>query len=67
MTTQINFYNKFKEKLSDNCAIFFDFSKKYIDTNRIFSKAEIIFINEVVKDISVKDDFYLFNLSSKKK
>ena len=67
MSIQINFYNKFKEILSDNSAFFFDFNKKYIDSNRIFSKAEIRFINEVVKDISVKNDFYLFNLNSKKK
>ena len=67
MSIQINFYNKFKEILSDNSAFFFDFNKKYIDANRIFSKIEIRFINEVVNDISVKNDFYLFNLNSKKK
>ena len=67
MPTQINFYSKYKEKISNNCAFFLDFNKKYIDTNRIFSKSEILFINEILKDISVKDDFYLFNLSSKKK
>ena len=65
MPIQIKFHNKFDKKLSFNYAIFFDFNKKFIDANKIFSKTDIRFINEVKKNISVKRDFYIFNLTSK--